>query len=600
MIHLPHRRGLVHAQTVSIGVLLALVCFHPSLCAHAQGDLPETASGVRVITCGWNAPTVAQYARDIHQMPGELPFTGAVLTLHADSGNPDPLATAHSTDDWGDLDVQRSISAIAASDTSLMPDNYLLVKLNPGNVDWMDQAGWNTIVQHYRVAARLAKAGGLRGLLLDFEPYTAPYRQFQYSRQAQAADHSFLEYKTIVRSRGRAVMQAIAEEFPDIELCTYFLLSYLIDDHPYRGPSPAGRSDADWCMAGHSYGLIPAFVDGMLDVAPPEITLIDGCENGYWFQSDQPFKQCAEGVRGRAALLLSPANREKYRSQIRVAFPIYLDAIHPTLAGRYTLQPKRTDRLNLFQRNFHAAAKFGDGLVWLYGEHGRWWPEAGEEALWKGKDTYPHWEQQIPGLSAALQSVVQTSFKEAEQRDIRLEADSEIQQDTSAKNAGNEQPPASADGTLEATVLETEPTWTTWNESDVGTAILADGQVTITAADDASGLASLDVKPNRRYMIQVQVVQQGRGLTRLSVRWRTADGKWDTDQTHDVIAYPPDGDPTKPRTINLVATSPPQPRTLVVICNASRQLDENDAALFGNLMIGIVDQLPETTEGTNP
>lgn len=37
----------------------------------------------RIITCGWNAPTLGQFARDVDQMPGDLPITGSVLTLHA-------------------------------------------------------------------------------------------------------------------------------------------------------------------------------------------------------------------------------------------------------------------------------------------------------------------------------------------------------------------------------------------------------------------------------------------------------------------------------------------------------------------------------------
>lgn len=612
-------------------VVLTLWTFLASLNLVAQ----EPTASVRVITCGWNAPTLTQFARDVSEMQveisseisSELPLTGAVLSLHADSGNPNPLATAHGLShehkDWKNLDVQRSIDAFAACDQSRMPDNYLLLNSNPGDVDWTNDAGWSVIVNHYRAAARIAKASGMRGLLLDFEPYTDPHRQFQYSRQADAAKHPFSHYKTVTRKRGRQVMQAMLEEFPGIELNSYFLLSYLIDDHPYRGPSPAGRSDADWCLAGHSYGLLPAYLDGILDIATADVRLIDGCENAYWFKTEAQFRRCAQGVRGRAASLLSPENREKYRRQISVAFPIYLDAIHPTLAGRYTLQPERPDRLNLFRRNMAAAIRYGDGLVWLYGENGRWWPEAGDEALWKGKDTYPLWEEQLPGLSDALRQVVATS--RAQTRGGERTAAAEVQTNPIQPEPGQSGREQDTKNEIGATVLDVQPQWETWNEGKDGSVTLAEGQVTLTGVTDASGLAALKVRPGRRYMVQTQVVQQGRGMTRMSIRWRTEDGKWLTSKKHDVISYPPDGDPTIPRTITAIATAPAgttaparttapagtdapsvtdaEPYTMVVICNATQQLDDQDAALFGNLMIGVVDETDqpatETIDTTN-
>lgn len=547
----------------------------------------------RIITCGWNAPTIGQFARDVGKMPGKLPLTGAALTLHADSGNPDPLATAHGTDDWSHLDVLRSIEAMAGAPKDSMPDNYLLLKANPGSVDWIDDDdGWKVIVDHYRIAARLSRRAGLRGLLLDFEPYTQPYRQFQYSRQSGAIQHSFADYQDAARRRGREVMTAIASEFPDAEVCTFFLLSYLTDDHHSRGPSPVDRGDAVWCMAGHSYGLLPAFVDGWLDVLPPQITIIDGCENAYWFRSKSQFQSCAAAVRERGVRLVSESNREKYQTQVRVAFPIYLDAIHPTFAAQYTLEPGRTDRLELLRRNLTAAISAGDGLVWLYGEHGRWWPEAGDEALWAGKDTYPSWETHLPGITEMLRSIVMESQRNGPGDTVSVtdvaSSKTDATQSTTVSNDRDE---------INATAIDIQPEWISSLDGESGEVVINDGQVTITAAGDASGRATIETEPNRRYMVQVQVVQEGRGLTKLSVRWRkpdgdspTPDGKWEFSKQHDIVAYPPDGDPFQPRTITAIVTAPAQPHQMVVICNASRQLTKDDAALFGNLMVGVVDE----------
>ena len=264
------------------------------LASTSLGDEP-----IRLISAGWNAPTMGQFARDLPAMPGDVPLTGCVMTLHADSGVPDPLATTHGSADWSGLDVERSIAMCRDANKQAMPDTFLLLKANPGGVDWLDDEGWKTIIEHYRIAAAIAKRAGLRGLLLDFEPYTDPYRQFQYAFQSQAADHSFQHYAAIARGRGREMMNAIASEFPDAELATFFMLSYLVQDHHYRGPSPVGRRDARWCLAGHTYGLLPAMIDGWLDVIPSSMTLVDGCENGYWFTTGQQFFAHAADVRER-------------------------------------------------------------------------------------------------------------------------------------------------------------------------------------------------------------------------------------------------------------------------------------------------------------
>ena len=212
-----------------------------SLFFSVGGIIPCLGQGsLELISGGWNAPTAGQFARDVAQMPGELPLTGCIMTLHADSGPPDPLAKAHDTSDWKNLDVRRSIDALANSDSSSMPDNYLLLKANPGNVDWLDQQGWNAIVEHYSIAAGYAKRGRLKGLLLDFEPYTEPYRQFQYSAQANAETQTFDRYKSAARQRGREVMVAIRGQFPDAEIYTFFSAQL------FAGRPSLSRSISDW------------------------------------------------------------------------------------------------------------------------------------------------------------------------------------------------------------------------------------------------------------------------------------------------------------------------------------------------------------------
>lgn len=60
----------------------------------------------------------------------------------------------------------------------------------------------------------------MRGLLFDAEPYESPHAAFTFAAQAGRAEHSFAEYRAQVRERGRDVMKAMAEEFPEVTIFT--------------------------------------------------------------------------------------------------------------------------------------------------------------------------------------------------------------------------------------------------------------------------------------------------------------------------------------------------------------------------------------------
>ena len=76
-----------------------------------------------------------------------------------------------------------------AAKTTTCRETFLTLYANPGDVDWFDDAGWPEVVDHWRLLARLAKQGGLRGLLYDAEPYTHPHSQFRYGAQAGRGAH---------------------------------------------------------------------------------------------------------------------------------------------------------------------------------------------------------------------------------------------------------------------------------------------------------------------------------------------------------------------------------------------------------------------------
>jgi hypothetical protein len=76
------------------------------------------------------------------------------------------------------------------------------------------------------------------------------------------------------------------------------------------GPRPALYALVSTC------DLYPAFIDGWLDVLPPTVTLVDGGELAYCYNSVQEYTEAYAGVKGTCQDLVSPSNRGKYRAQV--------------------------------------------------------------------------------------------------------------------------------------------------------------------------------------------------------------------------------------------------------------------------------------------
>ena len=128
------------------------------------------------------------------------------------------------------------------------------------------------------------KQSGCRGIAIDFESYGAA--QFRF---APDQGRSFGEASQLARRRGAQFVQAVAEEFPDAVLLALWLNSIHFK---------AGRStQPESILASSAYGLLPAFIDGMLDALPPEMILVDGCEHSYYMDSAEAYLRAANEMR---------------------------------------------------------------------------------------------------------------------------------------------------------------------------------------------------------------------------------------------------------------------------------------------------------------
>ena len=562
----------------------------------------------KLIQTGHDMPTAQQLRRDLRVME-QSPFDGVVLEIATENVSEGvsscPFREMFANTKWQRDWFRRSIADLRAIQSGRLRDNFANTNGNPGNVDWFDDAGWASIVEHFRIAAWVAREGGMKGILFDAEPYVQPYRQFAYRTQPQRAQHSFHKYYARARQRGQEVMRAMASEYPDITIFTYFMNSYVVDWDPWGGPSAAGLADPRHALAAHSYGLYPAFIDGWLDAAPATVTFIDGNERAYGYTEASQFWKAAMEIKGPAQEVVSPENRAKYRAQVQVSSGIYLDA-HLGPQHRYWLGGRPEDRAAMLERNVAAALQAADEYVWVYGEQGRWWPDPEDTAPWKGRRVGTLWIELIPGIVEALTNArdPEGSARQARLADVAsLEHAGQLA--NLARNGdfgvGPNAAPASARGDSPDWVAGNAPAgWSSWQEDDskgtvgwdpaVGCA--APGAGRLSNVNGGCLIQTHEVKPGQRHFVRVMARRTGEGLPTLSVGWKTPDGKWMGDDVlaerfrlHPEVFFPETSGPDEWGTLSMEVATPEGAGQMIVMPGVSSQASPRDVAWFDDICV---------------
>lgn len=256
-------------------------------------------------------------------------------------------------------------------------------------VSWTNDVLWAKVGRSMRTAAWFAKECGFKGLCVDFEDY---HNAFQFTRRPMDPEYDDLE--KIVRRRGRETFAGAFEEFPDMVVISYWLLS--MERSYFSATDPVGvKRDAE--------DLWPAFFNGILDVLSDRALLVDGNEHAYRYKADDgDFALSSVRVRERVLPLVAPENRAKYRAQVSVSFGLYMDmyvAPEKDASGKpskWYMPPADGSRLGMFDRNLNAAAFCAGDYVWLWGEKHSW-------ISWDGRksgsvDFAKTWNDCLPGL----------------------------------------------------------------------------------------------------------------------------------------------------------------------------------------------------------
>ena len=300
------------------------------------------AAPKKFIELGWDIPNTS-FLREHHREMENTPFDGVIFKVEIkdDQGRAVGSEAIWDRTPWKQEWLQEPLADLKACKFSRFTDNFVRFNATPGNLDWADDAGWTVLAGKARLCAWLMRAGAMKGIALDFESYGA--NQFRYD---PAKGATFEETALLARKRGAQWMQAVAKEFPDAVILCLWMNSINF---------PAGASDNPGAIlaTGH-YGLLPAFIDGMLDELAPDMILVDGCENGNYMDSAEEYLKAANGMRswhGPAIRLVSPGNRPKYRQQVQAGFGFYLDMFLNPEGHQYYRPPLDGSHLARLKRN---------------------------------------------------------------------------------------------------------------------------------------------------------------------------------------------------------------------------------------------------------
>lgn len=250
---------------------------------------------------------------------------------------------------------------------------------------WKDDAAWSRLEAKMSVLARVVKAAGLKGIVVDHEDYNGG-RQFAVIPEDPPAE----ECAALARRRGRQVFEAFFREMPEASVLAFWMFSEVITRYAMCSPDPRAVLVAKG-------NLWPQFLNGMLEAMPPGARMIDGIEtHGYRAEAEtDDFRRWGwDSIRG-GERLVAPELRGRYRSCLSVSFGQYLDKYVNPENSRYYFGPKNGSRLAHLAENLDGALRSADDLVWIYGERG----------MIVDWDCHHHahlrqqcWEERLPGL----------------------------------------------------------------------------------------------------------------------------------------------------------------------------------------------------------
>ena len=292
----------------------------------------------------------------------DKPFDGMILRLKVT----DP--TVFTKTRWSDSSLYPEYGALQTMRWGRLTDNFLLVTC-ASNIDWFNDNDWASVLYNIGLVAKAARLGHCKGIV--FDPESAPdYTTcpFCYAIQSQHAYKSFNDYRAIVRKRSAQFLNAIKAQLPYPVI--HFYYGYEVFAHDMINPNMNSTA-----LSNHEWGLLPSFINGMLDAATSGTVINDGNEESYYYKSPTDYTSARSRILGSNASLAAPDLTGKYMLYVRNAPALYVDYIYNQFDGPFTWRPNYSQYMTPTQRNLwwehnvYYALQTSSNYVWCYAEH---------------------------------------------------------------------------------------------------------------------------------------------------------------------------------------------------------------------------------------
>lgn len=360
-------------------VMLVFTCLTVSVFAENDKSKNDSSLDIypkktkKIIEWGWDMPTPDYIRKNIHEME-QRPFDGLIFWLRIGcNGVEGPLVGEAGCifvkNKWKEAKFSKIFDDCKNIKWQKFTDNYvsLYAAAEPG-WDWFNDADWEATEHNLGIIVKAAALARCRGIHFDCESNNG-LTPWDYREQAQAKEKTFAEYEAKVRQRGAEFVKTISKYMPKCVIHTTFLLSYF--QNIMNVVSPEVRSER---LSKHPYSLLPAFINGMLDAAGPDMVFVDGNEDAYYYERSEDYYRGYQMMRQRATILIAPENMKKYKSQVQAGNALYADYVFgllPQCSPATLMTPE--ERAAWFEHNVYYALSVSDEYVWLYSERMNWW-----------------------------------------------------------------------------------------------------------------------------------------------------------------------------------------------------------------------------------
>lgn len=355
----------------------------------AVDDPPPTASVDGKIIIGGHGHSMVdtQSLRANLEVIEKAAFDGVIVNVNPDWQHQDPKLRRHRNWTWGGRPartVEEYGHAIAdlkdiAARTGRLRHNLMLYALRTArdfdkkaeNIDWLED-DWSIVANNAFVAGVICREGNLDGIWFDLE--TSGGGPFNWLRWRKSTA-SYNRYAGIVRQRGREWMAAACRAKPDIVV----MISHGYGDiHAFGGDSESLQTN--------NYGLMPPFLDGMLEGCTPRATVVHGGEATYSHMTYAALKHYVDVQRIQTSRLCTvPELAKKHFRYATALWPDFRsdrDGFDMSSFSRNHFTP---DKL---KHAFHNAMAASDKYVWTWDMQVHWWPTFNHAESRRSRDEY--------------------------------------------------------------------------------------------------------------------------------------------------------------------------------------------------------------------